>query len=298
MPTSFNHIKPGDPLPTGADYINASFDVINAHRAGRTQRPQSTPQRYGEILIHNASGADREQFDLLKISDDMPFATEYDDTDADAVDSNNPIVFEGLAVVTASPWPTRVAVLQEPIKSNSIGRAIIDGITQARVYFDIDYRSPVALGEDQGGLQDPQFLVPKGPTGFQRSYAGGAQLLSRETPGTVNSTRIAYVRLGPVIEPIQLLQSEADIDDGSSVAGRFYLDDEGSYLTLLVDGIAGIEDFNIKAETQLWGKALAGYTDRFLVLGAHWLPHPPSTNGKYKMEVASGYPQWTSSPGA
>ena len=122
-------VQPNDKLRIPAAVYNAFVDAAIDHQSRQRnteQTPQNAHQSSGIVLVRNDSGAARARFDVL--GTDAPII-------GPATNENEflrRVVLEGLVPW----WPsyfTRFAILQEPLPDRGIGRAIISGVTPARV---------------------------------------------------------------------------------------------------------------------------------------------------------------------
>jgi hypothetical protein len=157
-------VQPGDPLAIPAMTFNTFIDAARDFQ--RRQRSvsrahQRESRQAGVVLIRNESGGARNRFDVLGING--PIITP----------NGNAAEFESrVAIRGAVPSTThfgRFGVLLEPLASNAIGRACIDGICVARVrmvgedheYADISHGDPSRLESGSSGSAQLLWVEPE-----------------------------------------------------------------------------------------------------------------------------------------
>lgn len=128
---TFRRYRQGEPFVPRATTLNAWTDAAEAFQrsgkagAGDPRRIISNPC---EVLIRNDSGEDREQFEVLGISGSV-----FSPADAEQQYRNQIVLTGGLAT-SVNLYVGKWVVCQEPIRDGEIGRAVIDGLTVAKVY--------------------------------------------------------------------------------------------------------------------------------------------------------------------
>jgi len=181
MADMLKKVAPGEPLAIPARTFNAFVDAardFHSRKLGQEQGSQPAGRHSGIIFVRNDSGADRQRFDVLGI--DTPIFTPSDAPDT----FKNAVALAGVTP-TAADHTGKFVVLLEPVASGAIGRAMLAGVTPARVnvtdsgnqYADVEDGH---CGELLGGL------------------SGTAQILWKED-GT--GVKWAVLRLGNPSQP-------------------------------------------------------------------------------------------------
>jgi hypothetical protein len=127
---NLKHVQRGDPLRIPANDWNAIVDATRAYyekQLGGTGRSATAgTKQAGIVLVHNDSGADASRFDVLGI--DSPVISPTDNLEEFSRE-----VALACVAPTAADHAGAFVVLQEPIAAGKLGRAVIDGVTPARV---------------------------------------------------------------------------------------------------------------------------------------------------------------------
>lgn len=129
MGDSFKKVQAGQPLQLPAALVNATIDTILwAKGQQQSTRPGQGRRKLqaGQLLIHNTSGGNLEQFAVLGISNAL----------IDPAD--NPEGFTEIAAAvgvepTADHVGGRFAVLLEPVADDEVGLAIAAGVTPLKI---------------------------------------------------------------------------------------------------------------------------------------------------------------------
>jgi hypothetical protein len=170
-------VRSGSRLRIRARDWNQIADAANAFAAGQvgqTVDPAAGPQHGIVVPVHNASGEDRDRFEVLGIKG----ATFSPLTDLPAFQST--VVFEG-DTPTEPSHVGKFVVLLEPLADDAIGRAIIAGPVAVQISVEDNSQA------DRADISDGQAeYLATGPS-------GGAQVLWR-AGGT--GLQWAYVLLG------------------------------------------------------------------------------------------------------
>lgn len=133
----------------------------------------------GTIFIKNASGSDRERFDVLAF--DQPLFLPSDAPDQFA----NQVVMTGVRPWLGCP-PGSFGVLVEPIADGAIGRAQISGVTPAKVYVNNE-------ADTHADLRSQWNLTTSASFQLTTTWGQGARILWKEA-GT--GLKLAVVQLG------------------------------------------------------------------------------------------------------
>ena len=163
--TPLQRVQAGDPLKFPAATFNIFCDTAEAVARMRTQNAAGVPQgrdlNTGVVTVRNDSGYDRERFDVLGI--DTPIIDNSDNL----AEFKNRVTFKGETPSLAS-HVGRFAILLEPIAAGKLGKAVVSGVTVARIDVANTYHGfAEIIGGDCGKLRS-------GP-------CGGAQILWKET---------------------------------------------------------------------------------------------------------------------
>lgn len=148
-------VQRGDRLRIPAETFNTFIDAARDFRQrtqNRGQKPLLTFADSGIVLVKNASGNDRERFDVLGIEQPI------------FLPSDNLLSFTNqLSVVGVTPNENRhvgrSVVLLEPLPSGLIGRGLVSGITPVRLnvldpaheWADIEHGECDSLKTDTAG---------------------------------------------------------------------------------------------------------------------------------------------------
>lgn len=117
-------VKRGDPLNFPAGLQN---DLINLLGNGAAQTGQTLATLPGSaaqgviVRVKNTSGADRARWDCMSLGTALRFTV--------GTDGKESVIFDAAVADPDKP----AAILQEPIKSNKFGRALIFGYTLAKI---------------------------------------------------------------------------------------------------------------------------------------------------------------------
>jgi hypothetical protein len=169
----FDHVKAGDPVRLRAPVWNALLDAAAARQGEVGFGAESRPGR-DTVLVKNASGADRERFDVLGI--DSPVFTPAESAES----FKNQVALKGV-VPTEANHAGRFIILLEPAKSGAIVPGILAGVSPVRVNVQDEDHEFADVADGQCGY------LASGTT-------GAAQILWKES-GT--GTKWAVVRVGP-----------------------------------------------------------------------------------------------------
>jgi len=163
MGDPFRKAISGQPVRIPAQTWNAMLEAAQAHRdrqehLGREARPRGAG---GIVLVKNATGSDVGRFSVLGI-DGVLIAP-----------GDNEAEFLGRTAVTGVTPTTdhagRFVVLIEPVKAGALGRAMLHGVTRARLYVEED--------------RTVGFAAPTaGETGYLVPYAGADGPVLAVTP--------------------------------------------------------------------------------------------------------------------
>jgi hypothetical protein len=167
MSDALKKVKPGDPLKIPASTFNTLIDVARAHRQRQhavNQQPRSTARDGGTVLLRNDSAADRQRFDILGLGDPVILP----DAGSGAEQQfKNAVALRGVAPA-ASSHKGRFAVLAEPLTIGAIGKAIVSGVTPARLYVE----------DESFGFAD---INDADPGSLKTCRDGSAQILWRQS---------------------------------------------------------------------------------------------------------------------
>jgi hypothetical protein len=171
----FKKVQAGDPLAIPAEAFNTFIDMAldwKGRRLGQTRDVAAGMGQTGIFPIENASGADRDRFEVLAI--DGPVFS----PDENLAAFQNRIAFRG---VTPTDGSDPVAILLEPVADGRIGRAVVSGVAVVQVgLIDTEHIHAEAIADDSTKLE---------------SAAGGSieiLAIDRSTTGT----KWAIVRIG------------------------------------------------------------------------------------------------------
>ena len=177
MSDHMKKVKSGDRLSIPAETFNTFIDAARDHRTRQQNRGQAarpSNRSTGTILVKNASGADRDRFDVLGV--DAPIFTPTDNEDS----FKNQVALKGVTP-SEDNHEGRFVILQEPVRTGDIGRAVVAGVTPV----------VVNVSDTEHGFAD----IADGVAGkLVSAESGGAQILWAEL-GT--GDKWAVVRLSP-----------------------------------------------------------------------------------------------------
>ena len=176
MGDTLKKVKSGDPLVIPAQTFNTFIDAARDFRRRQLhqgQRPQPATRHTGLVLVKNASGSDRNRFDILGI--DAPIFTP-----SESVESfKNAVALSGVTPSEASHSGSFV-ILLEPVGSGEIGLACAQGVCPVKVNVtDTDH---------------PYADVSDGEASSLTSGTSGAAFILWKETGT--GEKWAVVRLG------------------------------------------------------------------------------------------------------
>lgn len=179
-------VKPGDPLRIPADTFNSFIDAaadLRARQQSRLQERLGAVSDSGIVRVRNDSGADRDRFNVLVITGVVLSPTD------NAQAFKNQTVFT--AAAPTSPDDENMVVLQEPLKDNCIGRAIVAGVSivQIAVQDSGDTYASLIAGDaaklTSGTKGCARILYKESGTGikwavvqFPASAAGGSEFIN------------------------------------------------------------------------------------------------------------------------
>jgi len=178
-------VQSGERLRIPAGAYNTFVDVAQAHRAAAHRigaRAGAPPPESGIVLAKNTTEADLGRFDVLGI--DGVLITPAD----------NEAEFIGqtalAGVIPTADHAGRFVILLEPLAAGAIGRAMLQGVTRARLYVQED--RTVAFADV--ATDKTAYLVPA---------AGGVQVLWRVGGASENEADLkwALVRLPHAASP-------------------------------------------------------------------------------------------------
>ncbi|TXG97041.1 MAG: hypothetical protein E6R08_07975 [Nevskiaceae bacterium] len=167
MGDPFKKVQRGEPLRIPAETFNTFIDAAKDFRQRTQNRGQSSLANFadsGIVPVKNASGGDRDRYDVLGI--ERPIF----------LPSENLLSFTNqLAVIGVTPDEDkhvgRFVVLLEPLKSGLIGRGLISGVTPVR----LNVLNPEhAWADIEDGESDS----------LRTDTAGSAFILWRDSPGS------------------------------------------------------------------------------------------------------------------
>ena len=197
----------GDPLRIPASDWNAIVDATRAyyekHLGGAGRSATAGTKQAGVVLVRNDAGADAARFDVLGI--DSPVISPTDNLDEFSRE-----VALACVAPTAADHAGAFVVLQEPIAAGKLGRAVVDGVTPARVNIS-DEKHRFAAIEDGNSTS----LVSRaiGPVSILWAEAGTGEVLAvvRLDGGARNQ-----------IIPVELSQVGGTQGDDQTVASWTY----------------------------------------------------------------------------
>ena len=203
------HYFPGQRFITPGFY-NAAVDAAIAHRGKLFNTRDGTPgieRSQSIILVRNQSGEDIDRFGILQPSNPVFSA------DIEAA-INNPIAM--LATLPGEPTQASVVpfcVAQEPIPDGLVGRAVISGITFARISSD------ATAGRYARPTQDEQYLLG--------DNWGNAYLLWAETTDEEVGHALILMGIPMPPQPIFGLLTSNLLAGGAATMDRYAVDQTG-----------------------------------------------------------------------
>lgn len=175
MPSA-KKVSRGDPFEFSADLYNRLIDLVpwmeQLKRGGLGTPAKIITNDPIELPVRNDSGADQEQFAVLGISGSL-----FNYSTGDNPPSVHSIAIKG--VTPAASHTSRYCVLQEPLKSGAIGKAVIRGLT------------PVKVDTTTGIANDWADIVVGNATKLKVASIGSARII-----GTPVTGQLCYVILG------------------------------------------------------------------------------------------------------
>jgi hypothetical protein len=151
----FKHVQAGEPLRVSATAYNAMLDAALAHHQSQLTVGAGPSQLLGSdqavVLVRNDTGVDVPRFGVVGL--DAPLILPADNE----LEFAARVTFRG--VLPSANTRGRFAVLQEPLPMGKIGRAVIAGVTIARITIsagDTDFRWADVQSAATGSLRpDP-----------------------------------------------------------------------------------------------------------------------------------------------
>lgn len=126
----FSHVTRGKKFAVSAEEWNGMLDaaVLAKTFAARTPRAVDPPGlRANEILVKNSSGADRARFEVVGL------ATGPVISPVDSLAGFHQLPALVAALPTTADYFGKFAILQEPVKSGSLGRAVACGLSYVKI---------------------------------------------------------------------------------------------------------------------------------------------------------------------
>jgi len=208
-------VQSGDPLVIPSQTFNSFIDAAQAHKARQQASGQTDRQAFrqsGIVLVKNASGADRQRFDVLGI--DSPVITPTDNEDA----FKNKVILSGITP-SESDHLGRFVVLLEPLADGKVGMAGASGV--CAIHVDVqheDHRFADIKDGDASSLQSRE--------------SGAATILWKET-GTGLKWGIVHLAgaMPPVMFPVLVTKDGGEAGDA----------DTDCSFTYTVNDLAGFE---------------------------------------------------------
>ena len=274
MSDALKKVQAGQPLAIPASAYNAFVDAALDHRQRTAHIGQGSQPSFAQasiILVRNASGSDRERFDVLGV--DVPVIDPASNEEA----FKNRLALAGVVPVSGTHEGLFV-VLAEPLANGRIGHAFAAGVCPARI--DVpDEESEWRFAEIAGGVAANLAAHPQ----------GSASILWR-AGGT--GVQWAVVRLGNAssmhVFPVELSQVGGD-EGGESAPASWTYDVRG-----VESGALLAEDANPVAAPHQWRRPATGAMEaatfgyahfqddgaggRELVLG--WINEAPAGEGE------------------
>lgn len=189
-------------LDAAADFKNRS------QNRGGSAVPVDT--KTGIVVIRNQSGADRNRFDVLGLSAVIVTPTQ------NATEFASRYAFN--AALPAATHAGKFALLQEPIKNNAFGRALIVGVSPVNV------TRPTGEISEIAGLKSGQTYLEAG--------LPGAQILWEDTGGT--TPHLALVRMPAVLDQSVIRMRVSSVQGDNLVCQRW----TGSAWSITTENVA------------------------------------------------------------
>ena len=169
MTDSLKKVKSGDPLKIPAATFNTFVDTARDYQARKHQQGQGSRaavRHSGLVLVKNASGADRQRFDVLGVNG--PIFTPADAEDA----FKNAVALVGVTPSQAG-HAGKFVILLEPVAAGEIGLACAEGVCPVHIYVEDE---AFEFADVNNGA----------PSSLKTSRTGAATILWRESgTGTV-----------------------------------------------------------------------------------------------------------------
>lgn len=199
MSDAMRKVRSGDPLVIPASTFNTFIDTAQdflARQNTGSRTGQRDMRHSGIVLVKNASGADRERFHVLGIKQSVISPTD------NVEEFKNKVALTG-ETPSEEIHRGKFVILLEPLKSNSLGMAMAQGICQVKVTVGNATHTHADVNDGEAGT-------------LKSASTGAAQILWKET-GT--GEKWAVVRLGlPVSFPP--VYKATDDQDGSTVEAK------------------------------------------------------------------------------
>jgi len=128
MADPFSKVRPGDELRIPAEAYNAFLDAVSWVKTQQRNLRAGTGNEVTDadmVLVKNASGDDRNRFDILGI--DEPIFTPSDSVET----FKNQVALRGITPQDAHVG--KFVVLAEPIADDQIGRAWVSGVCPIKI---------------------------------------------------------------------------------------------------------------------------------------------------------------------
>jgi len=200
MGDTMKKVKSGDPLVIPSQTFNSFIDAAQAHKARQQSSSQTDRQAFrqsGIVLVKNASGADRQRFDVLGV--DAPIITPTDNEDA----FKNKVLLSG-STPTESDHLGRFVILLVPLADGKVGMACASGV--CAVHVDVQH-------EDHrfADIRDAE------ASSLQSRESGAATILWKET-GTGLKWAVVHVAgaMPPVLLPVTVTKDGGDAGDADT----------------------------------------------------------------------------------
>ena len=202
MGDAFKKVQAGQSLKIPAAAFNAFIDAAEDFRRrqeSNTQTAQPQFRQAGIVRVKNASGADRERFEILGV--DRPIFTPSDNLET----FQNDVLLVGVQPVLED-HAGKFVVLLEPLASGQIGRAVVSGVCPVKIQ----------VNEDSDKFAE----VQDGNSHQLKSTGSGSATILWKEAGT-GADKWAVVRLGsvkPIIRKAEMLDMLQQGDNGSARA--------------------------------------------------------------------------------
>lgn len=164
MGDNMRKVRTGDALDIPAETFNTFIDSARdfLQRQSDLRRSGARNSRNsGIILVKNVSGSDRERFHILGLKDTIILPADNED------EFKNKIALTGETPST-STHAGKFAILLEPLKNNSIGLAMVSGVSQVRLSVTSETDTCADLSDGNAAL-------------LKTASTGPAQILWKET---------------------------------------------------------------------------------------------------------------------